>query len=88
VDRNEQAKRNLDLAGGFLADLLENPSKLEEIPDGASIVLIPADDQELADANLQMVKELIHRKRSRGRARAPRGKSAAPGGVLLKSTSA
>ncbi len=45
--------RNLELAGRFTLSIFNDPSILDEIPDGGQIVLIPDDDPELAESNLQ-----------------------------------
>ncbi len=50
-----QAKRiaaNIDLAFRFLGEAFDEPARLERIPDGASLVFVPDDDPDLAQANL------------------------------------
>ena len=46
--------RNLALAGQFLQAVLDDPALVEQIPDGATLVLIPDDDPELARFNLDL----------------------------------
>src|SRR5687768_10897991 len=45
--------RNIELAGRFTLSIFNDPSILDEIPHGGEIVLIPDDDPELAESNLQ-----------------------------------
>ena len=42
---------NIDLAGRFIDSLFDNPALLDEIPDGASVVILPDDDPRLARMN-------------------------------------
>ncbi len=58
MDREEQVARNLELAGRFLDHHIEHPSEAEHL-DGATVVLIPDDDAELADANVELAKRLV-----------------------------
>ncbi|HET8523368.1 MAG TPA: DUF5647 family protein [Thermomicrobiales bacterium] len=46
------AERNIELAFTFMHDVLDDPALLDEIPDGVTLVLIPADDPATAEANL------------------------------------
>lgn len=48
------AERNIDAAFTFLSQIFNDPSMLDTIPDGATIVFIPKDDQEAAAANLEL----------------------------------
>ena len=59
MKHDEQVSKNIELVGLFLADLLEHPSALAEQPDRSNIVLIPDDDEALADANMEMARRLI-----------------------------
>jgi hypothetical protein len=48
------AERNIKLAFSFMHDILDDPGILDEIPDGVTLVLIPADDPATAEANLEI----------------------------------
>jgi hypothetical protein len=51
MNRDEQVLKNLDLVESFLHDIIDTPSILGGLPDGTTLVLVPSDDKELADAN-------------------------------------
>ena len=61
MNRDEQVSRNIELAGRFLDHLLEHPSDLADLPDKANIVLIPGDNEELAEANMKMARRLVRK---------------------------
>ena len=44
---------HIELALRFTLALFEDPAKLDEFPDGATLVLLPDDDPDLAESNLQ-----------------------------------
>lgn len=44
--------KNLELVRRFTLSIFEDPSLLDDIPDGITLVLIPDDDAELAQANI------------------------------------
>lgn len=54
MDRREQFNKNLDLARDHLLALLDEPPECWP-PDGATVVHVPDDDPELAQANLEML---------------------------------
>jgi hypothetical protein len=57
----EQTTKNLALARRFFAAVLEDETILDVIPEDARIVLVPANDPELARMNLELaVSDLIH----------------------------
>jgi hypothetical protein len=71
-------ERNMALAANLMAAQLENPNALAEIPNGATLILIPDDDPELArfnrDLGLQALEEgedVYFRHVSRARREAP-----------------
>ena len=41
VNKDEQVRRNLDLAEEFLHEMVDHPELLDSIPDGTTVVLIP-----------------------------------------------
>lgn len=47
-----QTAKNLGLAGRFLREALDDPRRLDTVPDGASLILVPYDDPELGVLNL------------------------------------
>lgn len=47
------AEKNITLSFEFERYLLENPELLMQIPDGAEVILLPKDDPELYQANLE-----------------------------------
>ena len=48
---NERIRKNLELTRRFMRAIFDDPAILDTIPDGASVILIPDDDPELAEAN-------------------------------------
>ncbi len=48
------AERNISAAFNFLARIVDDPTNLDTIPDGANIVFIPRDDPEAAAENIQL----------------------------------
>ena len=59
MTREEQVRRNLELAGDFLAHLLNHPDELDALPDGVHVVLMPSDDPELVNANFELARGLL-----------------------------
>ena len=85
MNRDEQVLRNLDLAERFLGQILDHPATLNSIPDGGIIALMPADDPDLADANVQTARELAVRCPRCGHEMGPDSdESNMAGGVLLR----
>jgi hypothetical protein len=63
IDRTtELADRNLRLLHAFNVMVLDDPSIGERLPLGATVVLIPDDDPELADYNLALALESVRRR--------------------------
>lgn len=48
-----RVRRNLEMVRRFTLQIFEDPSLLDEVPDGQEIVFIPDDDPRLAEMNLQ-----------------------------------
>lgn len=56
--KSQLIDKNLDLSEAILRRVLENPSDLEEIQEGANLILLPLDDPELFQANLEQLVKL------------------------------
>ncbi len=77
LDAITAGTRNAELAFDLVQAQLANPELLNEIPNGATVVLIPEDDPELAEYNFGVARTLVARgknvflKRVRSAAPAP-----------------
>lgn len=56
--RVEQTTTNIRLAGRFVRDVLADPSLLDRIPSGATLVLMPTDNPKLAWENFALAEQL------------------------------
>ncbi len=61
LDAITAGTRNAELAFDLLQAQLANPELLNEIPNGATVVLIPEDDPELAEYNFGVARTLVAR---------------------------
>lgn len=52
--RTDSVERNMDLAFQFIGQILNDPALLDEIPDGATVVLLPDDDPGQTNANIDL----------------------------------
>lgn len=52
--KDMRIKKNLELVRRFTLAIFEDPSRLDDIPDGITLALIPDDDEALARWNLDM----------------------------------
>jgi hypothetical protein len=60
----KQTTANLELTKRFVEELLDDPSGLDDVPEGSRIVLIPADDPELGQLNFETaVREMMQGRR-------------------------
>jgi hypothetical protein len=50
-------ERNIELGFDFTEFLLEHPKLLDAIPDEARVVLLPVDDPQACDQNLQLAEQ-------------------------------
>lgn len=57
----EQVSKNLEHAFEFLREGLKNPSLLDQFPNQVNVMLCPADDPELTQANLGVVQRDLAR---------------------------
>jgi hypothetical protein len=55
IERQEQFTRNLKHALDFLDAAIDNPERLDEVPDNADVVFMPADDPELQAVNAELI---------------------------------
>lgn len=51
MDRDTIIKRNLDLHAEWMRYLFEHPEAMDQIPEGAQLIILPVDDPELAQEN-------------------------------------
>lgn len=56
MTKDEMVKKNLDLHAEFMRYTFENPEVLEQVPKGATLVILPEDNPELYKENLKIVK--------------------------------
>ncbi len=83
MNNDEQVSKNLELVGRFFEHLLDHPSELDAQPGGLTVILVPDDDEELAEANLAMARSLMLKDAaSRTTAGVPDHEDA--GGILLR----
>ena len=54
MDEREIFRKNVTLSTEFNKYLIEHPEFAEQIPDGAVVILLPADDPELCRENLEL----------------------------------
>jgi hypothetical protein len=54
-------ERSIDLSFDFLHSVIEDPSILGNIPDGATLVLIPDNDPDLAEIKYQVAVDVARR---------------------------
>ena len=59
LDYETATGRNIDLAFTLLRAQIADPALLEQIPDGATLMLIPDDDPELAEHNFALARQLF-----------------------------
>lgn len=59
LDPQAAADRNLELAGDLLLSRLDDPALLEQVPAGATLVLIPDGDPTLAEHNLALARRVF-----------------------------
>jgi hypothetical protein len=61
-EQQDQTTANLQLLGQFIHEMVENPEQFDELPDDATVVLLPSeesDDLQLTRANLELVKQAV-----------------------------
>ena len=55
MEKSQLVDKNLELSEALLRQLLKNPSAVEGIPEGANLILLPLDDPEVFQANLEQL---------------------------------
>ena len=55
MEKSQLVDKNLELSEAFLRQLLKNSSVVEGIPEGANLILLPLDDPEVFQANLEQL---------------------------------
>jgi hypothetical protein len=58
---SDAIERNMDLSFDFARRIFENPEILEEIPEGATLVLLPDDDPSLLQEKMELGIRALHR---------------------------
>lgn len=48
-------KKNLDLHAEWMRYLFEHPEAMDQLPDGAQVIILPTDDTELARENTKLL---------------------------------
>lgn len=56
--KDDMAARKLSLLDEFMRYAFDHPAIIEQIPEDAHVVILPADDPELSAENQRMVTEL------------------------------
>ena len=54
MTKKEQFRKNNELFGLFMQQVLENPEFTEKIPQDAEIIFLPQNDPELCEINLKL----------------------------------
>jgi hypothetical protein len=54
----EHIGKNIDLAFRLMQEIIDNPALAAEIPNGATLVMLPPDDPDLARANIELAERL------------------------------
>ena len=56
-DENDMARRNLDYVQTHLEAVMEEPSRLDDIPEDVLVIFLPEDDDWLLEENLALAKK-------------------------------
>lgn len=74
---DERITKNLEQTGRLLNEIVEDPDILDEIPDGAMVVLLPVDDPKGVEQNIEGARRacnagrIVHVRTMRSAARIP-----------------
>ena len=55
MDVDTLVKKNLDLHAEWMRYLFEHPEAMDQLPDGAQIIILPTDDPEVAQENTKLL---------------------------------
>ncbi|PKO20615.1 MAG: hypothetical protein CVU38_19160 [Chloroflexi bacterium HGW-Chloroflexi-1] len=58
MEEKTMVSKNLVLDEEFVRYLVEQPGLVEPIPAGATVIVLPEDDPELHQANLELIEQL------------------------------
>ena len=61
MDRDTIVKKNLDLHAEWMRYLFDHPEAIDQIPEGAQVVILPTDDPELATINTKTLTDAKRR---------------------------
>ncbi len=61
MESNVIAKKNLDLHAEWMRYLFEHPEAMDQIPEGAQVVILPTDDPPLAQENTKTLTDAKRR---------------------------
>jgi hypothetical protein len=55
MDPETVAKKNLDLHAEWMRYLFAHPEVMDQIPEGAHVIILPTDDSALAEENAKLI---------------------------------
>lgn len=61
ITPEDAVERNITLAFDFMAAIVDDPSLLDTIPEGATLVFLPDDDPAMVESNIQLGTDLVRR---------------------------
>ncbi len=61
ITNNKTVAHNLDAFRDFFLTQLENPTLVDQIPDGTHIIILPHNDPSLLATNLKIAADIIQR---------------------------
>lgn len=61
LTKADSMERSIDLSFDFLHSVIDDPTILDDIPAGATLVLIPDNDPELAEVKYQLAVDVARR---------------------------
>ena len=61
MTQKEFADKCLLIGGEFDRYVLEHPEVLDQIPNGAAIILLPKDDPEFCEKNMKLARQIAER---------------------------
>ncbi len=53
---NDRIGRNIDLAFQFLDEVIDAPAHADDVPDGATVVVLPVDDPEFNRGQMDLAR--------------------------------